>query len=435
MTKRACICGCCLVFLAFGEIAGAQMREYEVSVEAGVSATDNIGRTADTVSDPAIDEQIYVPALNFMFLNESQRWDADFQGKIQRNIYENQSFDDETLSTVLGSASVYIIKRRLDWQFTVNHGQQLINPFEPVRPDNREHVTVLSTGPQFNIPVGVRTYITGGGTYTDISYELRPFDNGRASGRLGLMRDISPEKSVSINIDANRIEYDLDFIIPPIDRQNLYLGYDIESARNQLGLKLGWNRVESDGKDGDGILLEMDWTREISALWSLRVDLGSKYSTDGDIFRLNQGLDNNRFNTQDVQNVPDPFRHDFIRLSYSYTTPRIRMTAGIRVDQETYENLSDLDREIGGLDFSIRREFTRKFHGSLFARFNKRNYGATNRSDDDTFFGATAGWNFARTASLNFRVERAERQTDNVDSGYDELRATLTLRYTPLKSR
>ena len=176
------LAGCVAIFLQ-NESASAQNLAYEVTIEAGIAASDNIGRTADTDINPAVDETIYLPALSFMLLNASQRWDADIQGTVRRNIYENKSFEDETMSTVRGSVSIHLAEW-LDWGFNVNHGQQLVNPFQPVRPDNRENVTVLSTGPGFSMPIGARTYITGGGSYSDISYEFRPFDNERMAGRL-----------------------------------------------------------------------------------------------------------------------------------------------------------------------------------------------------------------------------------------------------------
>ena len=425
---------CAFIFFA-ARPAFAQARTYEIGMEAGVSATDNIGRTPDTMIDPATDEAIYTAGMNFKLRNDARRWDIDLIGSVRRNMYENQTFEDETLSTLWGVASLYLIKNRLDWAFNVNHGQQLLNPFEPVRPDNRENVTVLSTGPRFYIPVGTRTYVTGGGTYSDIAYEFRPFDNERLAGRLGLRRDISPTKSVSLNIDADRIEYDLSFISPPIDRQNVYLGYTINDSRNDLSLKIGWNQIERAGKEGDGLLLEMDWSREVSQLSKITVNLGSKYSTDGDIFRLNQRLENNRSLTQDVQNVDDPFRYDYIRLSYAYSAARTTVTIGVHFDSEKYENLTSLDREISGFELSIRREFSRSFNGSLFGRISNRDYGNAGRSDDDASFGVAFGWDFSKKMSLELRLERNDRTVEDSIGSYDENRASLTIHYVPIRSR
>jgi hypothetical protein len=441
------LAGCVAIFLQH-ESVSAQNLAYEVTIEAGIAASDNIGRTADTDIDPAVDETIYLPALSFMLLNVSQRWDADIQGTVRRHIYENQTFEDETLSTVRGNVSIHLAQW-LDWVFNVNHGQQLLNPFEPVRPDNRENVTVLSTGPGISIPIGVRTYITGSGTYTDVSYETRPFDNERIGGGLGLRRDISPEKSVSLNVDADRIEYEFDLISPPIDRQNAFLGYDVNGDRNNFALRIGWNRIEREGDEADGIMIAMDWTRDISTMSVVNVNLGSKYSADGDIFRLNQELDNRtntqgtntqgtntqRTDTQDVQGITDPFRYDHIRIAYAYSTPRTRVRAGVHFGKESHENANAFDREVSGVDLLFSRDFSRALNGSVDVRFIDRNYGTVDFSDEDTTVGIALRWNISQKISLVLRGEKTERQSNSTSAGYDETRATATFRFTPLRRR
>jgi len=427
-----------IAFMVFACVAAspanAQARNYEMGIEAGVGATDNIGRTPDTPLDPALDEVFYLAGLNFMLEQEARRWSADFRGSIRRIMYENQIFDDETLATLSGGVSLTLVDERLFWFVDVNHGQQIINPFQPVTPDNREDVTYLTTGPRFSIPLGVRTYLTGRASYSDVSYELRPFDNERADGRLGIMRDIAPTKSVSLNVSANRIEYDLGDLYPPIDRQTAYLTYTSDDSRNDFSVSIGWNRIERDGDEGDGLLLELDWSRDLSAISSMSLNLGSNYSTNGDIFRLSQRLDDIFRGTQDIQGVDDPFRHDYARLAYTYRASRTTVRTSMYFSQETYENSVALDRSIGGVDLSIRREFTKHLNGSIFGRFITRDYENTDSQNDDSSYGISIGWNFSKAISLDVRFEQFSRSTSGFGSSYDENRALLIFNYVPIRS-
>lgn len=285
--------------------------------------------------------------------------------------------------------------------------------------------------------MGSRNYLTGGASYTDVRYETRPFDNSRIGGRLGLQRDIRRETSASLNISGDRIEYDIDFLSPPIERYNAYFGYDVSGPRNNFSLSLGWNQVESAGNEGDGLLLEIDWQRQLTPELTMTLNMGTNYSADGDIFRLNNRLDEGNRGTQDVQSVSDAFRHDYVRLGYTKAGQRTRVGVTASFDKESYENSTALDRDVFRLALNLSRDFTRTLDGRLFASIGRRDYTdpAIARNDDDTNYGVGFGWKFGTKTSLRLRVDWVERDSDNVLSDYEELRGSLTFHYTPVKSR
>ena len=421
--------------LIFSASAIAQDAQYEVNFDVGVAASDNIGRTPDTEVDPALDETILLGGMDFLVVDSARRWVVDLRGSISHYQYQDETYDDETLSTINGSGRFVLAEDYLDWDIQANHGQQILNPFEPITPENRENVTFVSTGPRFSVPLGVRTYLTGNVSISDVTYEVRPIDNSRLGAGLGLSRAIAPTKTLSLNASVEEIEYEESSLFAPIDRQNYYLAYEVEGARSQLTANLGWTVLERAEEQGDGYLLELNWTRELSALSTFTLNAGSNYSTDGDIFRLNQELDDINRGTQDVQGIDDPFRHDYIRLRYSLNGTRTTFSIGIHMDREAYESSTILDRDLEGINILLRRDITPSLQFSLFGGYIGRDYNNLSSNDDELRYGASISWSIARTVSIELRAENWTRETSTASNEFEENRAMLKFIYTPVSRR
>ena len=109
--------------------------------------------------------------------------------------------------------------------------------------------------------------------------------------------------------------------------------------------------------------------------------------------------------------MDEPFRHDYARLAYTYRASRTTVRTSMYFSQETYENSVALDRSIGGVDLSIRREFTKHLNGSIFGRFIPRYYENTDSQIADSSYGLSIGFNFSMTISLHVRSEHVIRST------------------------
>ena len=248
----------------------------------------------------------------------------------------------------------------------------------------------------------------------------------RFGGSIGFERVLSPSRSLSLIIDAERIEYDDAPPNAPVDRQSAYLKYQTTAARSQLSLNLGWNQVERAAVEGDGLLADLDWSRQISAQSTFSLHFGTRFSDSGDIFRFIQSIDNWRGDTQDVQNVNDPFRLDTASIRYAYNRDRVRFSAYVFYEEENYESRSDLDRDYSGITLDLVRDLTRSLNAALFTTLSNRDYANTTRSDDDTTFGFRLRWDISRTIGLNLKVQRIERDSSDALFDYEDNQAYLS---------
>ena len=407
-----------------------QALETDFELEAGAAYSDNITRV-DAAND--IDEVVTTAGFTLDLAEKSERLDLSVQSRLSFLSYQDDTFGSETLGFINASALVRLSKQNFSWFFAENQGQQIIDPLQAVTPDNRENVNFFTTGPRFSLPLGVRTRLNLDGNFSDVQYEEGPLDNQRFGGSIGLERELSPSRSLSFIVDADRIEYDDSPPNDPVDRQSVFFRLETAAARSQLSLDLGWNQVERAGTEGDGLLADLEWSRQISAQSTFSLHAGTRFSDSGDIFRFIQSIDNRRGGTQDVQNVNDPFRLDTASVSYVFNRTRTRFSAYAFYEDENYESRSDLDRDRSGITLDISRDLTRSLNGALFATLSNRDYSNTTRSDDDTTFGFRLRWNFSRTIGLYLRVQRIERDSDDASFDYEENRAYLGLVFRPGK--
>jgi hypothetical protein len=396
----------------------------DLELEAGVGYSNNISRV-DAGSD--IDEVITTAGITLKLEEKSRRLDLNVKSNLSFISYEDNTFDEETLGFVTADALIRLSEQNFSWFITENYGQQIIDPLRPVTPDNRENINYFTTGPRLSLPLGARTHLNLNGSFSDVQYEEQPFDNQRFGGSIGIERELSPNRSLSLIVDADRIEYDDAPPNAPVDRQSAYLRLQTSVARNQLSLNLGWNRVERSANEGDGLLAELDWSRQISAQSTFSLHAGTKFSDAGDIFRFIQSIDSRRGDTQDVQNINDPFRLDTASVRYVLDEARSRFSVYAFYENENYESRTDLDRDRSGINLDLARDLTRNLNAALFATLSNRDYANTTRSDDDSTFGFRLRWGISRTIGLSFRVQRIKRDSNDNLLDYEEGQAYLTL--------
>lgn len=404
--------------------------ESNFELEAGVAYSNNISRV-DASRD--IDELATSAGFSLNLKENSPRLALNVDSVLSFVGYQDNTFDNETRGFVTASAVVRLNEQNFSWFFSENQGQQIIDPLQAATPDNRENVNFFSTGPRLSLPLGARTRFNLDGNFSDVQYEERPLDNQRFGGSIGFERALSQKRSLSLIVDAERIVYDDAPPNAPIERQSVYLKLQTAAARGELSLNLGWNQVERSGIEGDGLLAELNWSREISAQSTFSLHAGTKFSDSGDIFRFIQSIDSRRDDTLDVQNVNDPFRLDTASVRYTFDQGRVHFSAYVFFEEENYEVRSDLDRDYSGITLNLARDLTRSLNGALFTTLSNRDYATTTRSDDDTTFGFRLRWDISRTIGLNLRVQRIERSAGDALFDYEENQAYLGLLFRPGK--
>jgi hypothetical protein len=352
--------------------------------------------------------------------------------------YKDGPFDSEWVGGLNVLATFTLIDERLRWIVRDNFGQALFDPLQPAGPGNRENVNFLSTGPTFSLFPGSRNSIDVDVRYSRVDFEERPFDNDRLSAALGIGREVSRESTLSLNLTAERTEFDNDGVAAPtapIEQFEAYIRYETTGNRSTLGFDVGYNEVEFDGSEGDGILARVDYSRETSANGRFTVSGGTQFSDQGDIFRLLTDITNDLRDTTDITDSPAPFQNNFFVLSYTLDQVRYAINASIDWNQEDYKDDPIRDRDVFRGNLVFRREVTRTIFVGARIGFLRREFSSLPLRDDDLILGLNIGYRFSAGFDLSFEYQHFQRNSITPDADFTENRAFLRASYTPVWSR
>ena len=417
--------------LFFGVLIGvcSQLSHGQVAltVEAAGGASDNITRVSSN-EDAAGIASI---GLQFDINEQSRRMDTTARGSVYYIDYINtDAYDNDTLAALDGTVTFTVKENMLTWLVQDNFGQQVINPFQAVTPNNRENINFFTTGPDFQFQVADRTAILVGARYSDVAYETSPLDNQRVGGSLGFLRSMSSARTLSINVAADKIDYDqpsnTDF-----DRNLAYLRFSTKAARSSIDMDVGWNQVKTDQDTGDGFYLALSGSRQISSQTNLTGSLGSRYSDAGDIFRFMQGIDQNPGDTQNVQGVGSPFQNNYGTLGLNVAKSRTTFAARLLYSDEDYETQDVSDRTVLGMSVSAIRQLRSSLDASLGVDLYSYKYDVGGRKDEDLRLFGELSWKFSRTLQARIRYDRFDRSSNANGDDYTENRLFLILAYTP----
>lgn len=406
------------------------------TAQLGYGFSDNVLRA----STGEIDSDIITAGLNFLISEETENVFADIDGRVVHYDYASNLFEDETLALFNGQLQLRTDDGRLAWTLEDNYGQQVVNVFEPIRPNNRENVNLFSTGPNVRLPIGQRNVIDLGVRYSDMSYEIRPQDNERHSATLQLIRQMTPNRNFALVLFGEEILYDDQVANIDLDRAQASGRFEVTSARTNLVVDAGWSSIKTQFTESDGLLLDVSFNRQTSPFGNLGLQLGTRFSESGNVFDLFQLTGNRGVGifgddaTADIENTSDPFRLTYASLSYQVDRGRFDFGTGISWSDEEYENRVDLNREYTSLWANVSRQVSERVRLFMYAQYGKRDFPGRNRFDDDIDFGAGINWTVSRRFSLDLDVSRFDRDSAAADATYDETRVFLTLNYILLEA-
>lgn len=402
--------------------------EIQAQFAAGVGYSDNIGRTPSN----EVGETIRTLALDFNLQQKTRRLDADIRSTFDYMDYVDNTFDSELVGGLVARADYAIAEDRLFWLFQYNWGQQLQDLFEVARPDNRENVYSLLTGPRLVLPLGNRNAIVTDLQYTNTRYEFQPYDFESGAAILQFGREFRDNKTLSINGSGRRFEFK-DDQFPSYDQTEAYIRYEGQSERNTITLDAGYTEVDSEGQKGDGMLLRADWTRKLSAVTTLQVGAGSQYSDQGDIFRFFQNVTQNLDVTNSVIAFGSPFRNNYLNASVEYTAERSLIAVNFIATTERYELVptNALDRDYYGFELDYNREMSRKFFAGASVFYRSIDYRTQSRTDTDRALNLNLGYRFSAAFNLALQYQLLSRKSTDALSESTENRTMLRFGYIP----
>lgn len=413
--------------------------EVELGAELTAGYTDNVLRQPD-----AEDEIPAALGLTGRWVETTRHLAADVEGRVDGLTYFNDTVDDEVLGQLDASLAWWAVPDELAWVVDNVYGQVATDPFSPISPDNRENTNVLSTGPDWFIPFGERLRAYLGGRYGTVHYEVTDADSDRWLAIAGIDRAMSSRSRLGIQASSESVDFDSaqqdDF-----DRREAYARYEFSHERQAAGerqatgsptgltVNAGYTWLEGDAGNHSAPLLELGYSREITASVRIGLELASRYSDAGLGFAAG-GLPGSEPGT-DPGVIPGAgvFEERSGLATLDFQRQRTTLSLALGLADELYETAS-LDRRRYDAQLTAERRMSRRMTGSAGVRWTQYEYesGGLDREDTDTEYRLELRRELGQRSSIAVVGLHASRTSDDVADEFDETRGYLVFAYSLL---
>ena len=187
-------------------------------VNAGVGESDNV----TLASSDKVSQTIATLNADFDVNEKSRLLEVDAKGNFSYLDYLQNAYSSQLIGRFDGAANLAIVPERLTWVLRDDFGQAALDPFTPVTPINIENVNYVSTGPDAHLRLGSTGFLNVSARYAQAQYQTSPFNSNRASGQLGVGRDLSASSTVSLNGEGERVMFDNTVVNTDFDRYSAY---------------------------------------------------------------------------------------------------------------------------------------------------------------------------------------------------------------------
>ncbi len=400
----------------------------DVEFRLGGTYSDNAARVNSNITSDTI-----VSAGLWLDVSEiTKRFDGWLKANIDHNVYTEDTFDDETFASFAGVAEVQLMPRVFSWVVENRFGKLRTDPFQADTPTNRENVNRFSTGPNLNLRLGNVTVIRLDGRYKKTRYEISDFDNDVLSGSISLIRMLSAARSISLNVTADRIEYDNSDLYSNFDLQSASLAIQSRVSRGELSAAIGVNQIHDNGITFDGSLANITWNRKISSASSFSLGYDQRFSESGDLFERYQEINKGNDTSLPVLGSANPLEISRGSVGYQFNKEGNALNFSFSRGQYDYETDDFLDRDVSEIRFNVQKQLGAAWQVRIEARALRTEYDQSKREDDDLELSVTIRRQLTRALRVDFEVRRVERDSNAAGFDYEENRYTLQVAYSLL---
>ncbi len=406
---------------------GEASAELTYEVRIGASYSDNI-RRSDADEE---DETIAVGGLNVDWAAESRRFTGAFDADFEYRDYLDDTFESDNVSSADLNLEFKAAPDVFHWVVDNRFGTLRRNPFDAETPGNRENVNRLSTGPDFFARLGRKTRLAIQGRYASTNYEESDADSETLDGTVSLQRAVSPNRTLSLNLSAARVEFDDVQGTSGFDQYSAYVSINSEISRGTLRASLGANEVHDRGDVFSGTFAELEWARQLSSLSRLTLSYSLRYSDAGDLFGRFDGLGTGTSRVREIVPVTDPLEVSRLAVTYRYNKNNVTYLLSAFASDDDYEVQNGLDRQRLGANADVSADFGRGWRLGADLGFRQSSFDTPDRSDDYLTGGVRIDRRLSRLFWISLQYNLDDRSSDAEAQDYRENRVTLWLRFRP----
>lgn len=411
--------------------ADAWAARVDYTVDLGVEDNDNVTLAP---FDPI--QQRYLRAgLGFTVTENLSALQLSLGGRVEYRDYEDDVFDDTVDGTLSGRMNWIAIPERLFFTVEDNLSVQPVNALAPDAPGNRQQVNVFSAGPTllFNWTSSLHgqaelRYVNSHAEVTD------EFNSQRLASAVRTIKELSPTSRVSLNLQAQRVDFDDDVVARDYNRYDLYGRYVRELANFQLGADLGYSRIDyRQGESRSEPLLRADAEWTLSPRSQLTAVLSSQFSdTATDALAGIQSESTVPVNvlTGDAVVNASPYEVRGLDLGYSFTGTRLNLSLTPFVQKRDYVESDEFDQKTRGSRFDLHWLMRRGLSLGSYATWERLDYTQLGREEKTTRVGASLEYQWVRRWSVRLHAERYKRESTEVNQDVAQNIVYLSVAYS-----
>jgi hypothetical protein len=398
----------------------------DYALRMGVGGSDNVERT----TTDAHDESLAATQLDLNFDTGTRRVKAQATADLTYLKYLQHTYDDDLVGRADGFGRFALVEDRVFWAVQENFGQARVDRLSALTPNNRENINYFSTGPDFAFDIGSTNFLDMNARWSNVNYEVSPYDGDHYSGGLTLGHRLGDKTSLSLNGAFERFKFDDQVTNTDYDRTTAYVRYAAEGRRTTLSANVGVSQVD-DGATESSPLVQLEMTRIISAASMLSVVAGVQSTDAAESFRNHDaGAAGGGGMSEPETGTAQAFDRHYYGITWNYERHRSGLDfSWNRYDDKYNDPTSDLDVVRDDFELSLSRQLRANLRLSLLLWLIRLDYPKADFVDNEMRTALGATWGIARSLALVFDLEHVERDPSGSATGFRENRAFISLEY------
>ncbi|WP_170288295.1 outer membrane beta-barrel protein [Marilutibacter maris] len=404
--------------------------DYEIGV--AVKRQDNIALTASG-RDP-VSETVVSPRAYFEATQDGPRIRFKAQGALEYYDYLDDTFSDETRARFNGQLDITAIPDRLDFVFRDYLSQQPVDRLAAYAPDNTQQINVFVAGPTLKARFGPAMRGQLDLRYADNhAEETESFNGNRYSIAGRLVRDLDPNRELSLNLAVVEADFDQAGDRRDYRREDGFLNLTSRHAHLDTDIDLGHSRVELDGsgrKDSTLLLrASVDWN--LSARSLLGISARQQFTDSGEDMTRPLELEQIRFNDFNVPYLVEPsvFKERQVRVRYRYRGERLTLQAVPYGRRVRYLDSTLEDENRRGIIVSASYRLRPRLTASFYALRENREFVDIDREDRDLTYSVGLANRFTRHWTGRIDFLHQERDSNIARRSFDSNSVLVSVSY------
>ena len=400
----------------------------DAELSVGYTGEYSTNTTLASSDDDEVDEWIHLPGADLRLRQGGAAVDMAADYRVERRIYEEELFDDET--AVRGTADIvwHALPERLDFNLRNTRAESTIRARQPNTEANRQTVSITEAGPTLRLRPQSNAEFQIEYLYADVSVEETNTDSERQTGTARYVLDLSSIRTLTLEASRQDVEFD-DPVAPDLETTLGMLTLDHAGRELTYSLGGGYNRTKRElGRDTvDGAVFDVNvqWTPRPASTLSLEAsrDIRDQSST-----LLAGGGGRGDFIDEETD-VNEVFTETRGAATWSQRVGANDLSLTLSATEEDYEDIAR-DSERLAVAVGLNRALTPRTSLRGRIELGNREFLDTDEEYDEIRGSLDLTRRLSRRFTVTVGAYYEERDSDEIaESSYDEWVGRISLTY------